>query len=70
MSLSGREDTIAWLREWNHYEQEKKSLLCEYQETFMGDFLNLQVTILRGGRDDKIQDQVGTIYEGIILIIS
>ena len=61
---------IAWLRKWNHCDQEDKSMLYEYQETLMGDFLNLQGTILRGGRDVKRQDQVGNIYEGIIMVIS
>ena len=70
MSLSGREDTIAWLCKWNHCDRGEKSMLCEYQETLMGDVLNLQVTVLRGGKDDKIQDQVGTIYEGNIMVIS
>ena len=31
----------------------------------MGDVLKLQAMIIRGERDEKIQDQVGTIYEGI-----
>ena len=33
----------------------------------MGDVLNLQAMIVRGGRDEKIWNQVGTIYEGIIM---
>ena len=28
MSLSGGEYTIAWLRKWNHCDQEYKSMLC------------------------------------------
>ena len=51
MSLSGGEDTIALLRKWNHFDQEEKSMLCEYQETLKGDVLNLQATIGRGGMD-------------------
>ena len=31
----------------------------------MGDILNLQVIIGRGGRDEKIEDSVGIICEGI-----
>ena len=33
----------------------------------MGDVLNLKAIIVRVGRDEKIQYQVGTIYEGIIM---
>ena len=28
-------------------------MLSEYQETLMGDVLNLKANILRGGRDEK-----------------
>ena len=31
----------------------------------MGDILNLKATIGRGGRDEKIEDSFGIIYEGI-----
>ena len=58
---------IPWLRKWNHCDQEDISMLCEYQETLMGDVLNFQVTIRRGVRDEERQDQVETIYEGIIM---
>ena len=51
MSLSQREDTIALLSKWNHFDQEEKSMICEYQETLKGDVLNLQATIGRGGMD-------------------
>ena len=54
MSLGGEEDTLSWLRKWNHFDQEEKSLLCEYQETLMEDVLNLQATICRCGRDGEI----------------
>ena len=33
----------------------------------MGDVLNLKAIIVRFRRDEKIQYQVGTIYEGIIM---
>ena len=33
----------------------------------MGDVLKLQATIGRGGRDEEIKYQVGTIHEGIIM---
>ena len=53
MSLSGGEDTITLLRKWNNFDQEDKSMLCGYQETLKGDFLNLQATIGRGGMDEE-----------------
>ena len=37
----------------------------EDQETLIGDILNLQATIGRGERDEKIEDSVGIICEGI-----
>ena len=67
MSLSRGEDTNDLLRKWNHFDQEEKILIYEYQETSMGEDLNLQAMIVRGGRDEKIYNQVGTIYEGIIM---
>ena len=51
MSKSRREDTIALLSKWNHFDQEYKSMICEYQETLKGNVLNLQATIGRGGMD-------------------
>ena len=68
MSLSGGEDTIAWLRKWNHHDQEDKSMIREYQETLMGDVLNIQATIGRGERYGEIEDKVGTICEDIITV--
>ena len=53
MSLSGGGYMIAWLRKWNHCDQQNKGMLCEYKETFMGDIMNLQVTIGRGGKDEE-----------------
>ena len=41
---------IDLLSKWNHCDQEYKSMLCEYKETFMGDVLNLQANIVGGGR--------------------
>ena len=64
MSLSGGEDTIAWLRKWNHCDQEDKILLCEYHYNLMGDIMNLQDMIGRGDIDEKKEDKVGTIWEG------
>ena len=29
MSLCGGEETIAWLRKWNHCDQEEKIMICE-----------------------------------------
>ena len=42
-------------------------MLREDQETLMGDVLNLQATIDRGGRDKEREDYFGTIWEGIIM---
>ena len=53
MSLNGGEDTTALLCKWNHCDQEVKIHICEYQDNLMGEFLNLQYMIVRGGRDDK-----------------
>ena len=47
MPLSGGEDTIYWLRKRHHRDHED-------QETIMGYIINLQVTVRRGGRDEKI----------------
>ena len=55
------------LLKWNNCDQEEKILFYKYQETLMGDVMNLQAMIVRGGRYEKIQDQVGTIYEDIIM---
>ena len=70
MSLRGGEDTIDLLHKWNHWDNEEKIRLGEYQETLMGYVLNLQATIRRGSRGEERYDQVGTIYEGIIMAIS
>ena len=58
---------IDWLRKWNHHDQEEKSLLREDQANLTGDVLKLQAKIGRGERYEEIEDQVGTIWEGIIM---
>ena len=63
--LLGGEDTICWLRERHHRDQEDKHLIHEDQETLMGDILILQAITGRGGRDEKIKDYVEIICEGI-----
>ena len=40
-------------------------MLHEEQETLMGDVVNLPYTIGRGGRDGKIENNVGIICQGI-----
>ena len=42
-------------------------MLREYQETLTGDVLNLQAVIRRGEIDEGIEDQVDTIWEGLII---
>ena len=54
MSLRGEEDTTSLIFKWTHCYQEEKIMVSEYQETLMGDVLNLQAIIERGGRDEKI----------------
>ena len=52
MSLIVGEEMIDWLRIWHHCDEEEKSMLREYQDTLIGEILNLQVVIVRGGRDE------------------
>ena len=53
MSLIVGEEMIDWLRIWHHCDEEEKSMLREDQDTLMGEILNLQVVIVRGGRDEE-----------------
>ena len=68
MLLIGGEAMIVWLRKWNHCDQEEKILLYEYQEALMVEVLNFWAVIGRGGKDEERLDQVGTIYECIIVL--
>ena len=52
MSLITEEDTIDWLRKWHYREQEEKILLHKYQETLIGDIMNLKASIIGGRMDD------------------
>ena len=50
----------------SHDLQEKGELIKD-KEFIMGDFLDLQASIGRGGRDAGGKDQVGTTWEEIWL---
>ena len=65
MPLIGGEETVYLLLKWHHRDQEEKIILREVQETLMGDILKLQATVGRGGRDKKIEDYVGIVYDSI-----
>ena len=55
------------LRKWHRCDQQGKGQLRKDQELLMGDVLNLQSSIGRGVRGKGVEDQVGTIWEGILL---
>ena len=42
---------MEWLRKWHRRNQQENGHLRKDQELLMGDMLNLQVLILRGGID-------------------
>ena len=52
MPLIGGEETVYLLLKWHHRDQEEKIILREVQETLMGEIMNLQSTIRKGGRDE------------------
>ena len=60
-------DTMEWLQKWHHRDLQKKEHLRNDQEFIMGDVLELQASIERGGIDLGGKDQVVTIWEGICL---
>ena len=60
-------ETMEWLCKWHHHDLQEKGQLKKDQEFIMGDVLNLQAYIGRGGRDTGGEDQVRTIWEGIRL---
>ena len=49
---------MEWLRKWHHRDLQEKLQLRKYQEFIMGDVLDLQASIGRGGRYSGGEDQV------------
>ena len=54
-------------KKWHHRDQQEKGQIRKDQELLIGDVLNIQDSIWRGGRDEGGKYQVGTIWEGIRL---
>ena len=54
-------------KKWHHRDQQEKGQIRKDQELLIGDVLNIQDSIWRGGRCEGGKDQVGTIWEDIRL---
>ena len=67
LSVNREGDTMERQGKWHRRNQKEKGNLWKYQELLMGDMLNLQASIGRGGRDEGGKDKVGNIWEGIHL---
>ena len=53
---------MEWLRTWNKQDHQERGKLWKDQELLMGDVLNLQTSIGRGGRDGGGKYQLITIW--------
>ena len=65
LSLNGEGDKTDWICKWLHHNNQEKGKLRKDQEVLMGNVLNIQPSIGRGGIYEGGKNQVGTIWEVI-----
>ena len=61
LTVNEKGDTMECMGKWHRRDHQEKGQLRIYQELLMGDVLNIQASIMIGGREKGGKDQLGTI---------
>ena len=59
--------TMEWLHKWHHRDLQEKGYMIKHQEFIMGDVLDLQASIGKGGGIYRRRRSSHKIWEGIRL---